>query len=264
MSTGEMIQVWSRIITVTSQKGGVGKTTTATTIAHGLARRDANVLLIDFDPQGHSAIALGLDPEPGVFDWLVGQRNPLQCVWDTGRHGLKLLPSNSRTRTVQTVLHAEMRGLSEVTGAIKTLAQRYDFVVIDTPPSGILQEAAIACADAVLIPVHCEALALDGVAATMNVIKQIGNPDQIAIIPTSYDTRLNEHGYNLGLLRKTYSGMVVRPVLQRVAVAQCHAEGKTVYECDSVGARDVAMAYDEVIGWLVATDEEILFGDQSL
>lgn len=251
------------IITVTSQKGGVGKTTTATTVAHGLARRDADVLLIDFDPQGHSAIALGLDPEAGIFDWLVGQRDPAVLVRATGRPGFGLLPSNSRTRTVQTVIHAEMRGLAEVTAAIKAVAERYDFVVIDTPPSGILQEAAIACADAVLIPVHCEALAMDGVAATMNVIEQIGHPGQIIVIPTGYDTRLNEHDHNRRVLNEAYPGMVARPVLQRVAVAQCHAEGKTVYECDSVGARDVAMAYDEVIGWLVASDDEILFGEQS-
>lgn len=239
------------IIVVTSQKGGVGKTTTATTIAHGLAIAGKFTLLVDFDPQGHSAIALGMDPEPGVFDWFVGQRQPSAVIRETGRGDLHLLPSNSRTRTVQTVLHAETRGLDEINGEIRRLVPEYDHIVIDTPPSGILQESAIAVADVILIPVHCETLAMDGVAATMNVIRQIGKPGQIVIVPTSYDTRLNEHEYNLRLLRETYPDMVARPVLQRVAVAQCHAEGKTVYECSSVGARDVAMAYDEVIERIV-------------
>lgn len=242
-------------IACTSQKGGVGKTTTATTLGAGLAaisgdyaQGDKGTLLIDLDPQGHSAIALGLDPEPGVFDWLMGTKPTHDLVRSTGRQGLILLPGNSRTNTVANVLYAERRALGEIADTIDLLAASYDYVVFDTPASGILQEAAISCADVVIIPVHCEALGMDGVAATMNVIKRIAQRDpQVIIVPTSYDTRLNEHMFNLGLLRDAYPGLVARPVLQRVAVAECHAQGKTVYECNSVGARDVAMAYDEVI-----------------
>ena len=240
------------IIAVTSQKGGVGKTTTATSIAHGLAQQGRTVLLVDFDPQGHSAIALGMDPEPGVFDWLITQQPVANLVRNTGRPGLSLLPGNSRTRTAQNVLHAELRSLADLAATIDALAAGYDYLVIDTPPSGLLQEAAIHAAHVVIIPVHCEALGMDGVAATINIIARVGSRSpRVIILPTSYMPHINEHDYNRTLLDDTYPGQVASPVLRRIAVAECHAQGKTVWECSSVGASDVAHAYGVLIDWLV-------------
>lgn len=241
------------IITITSQKGGVGKTTTATSVAHGLAKR-FEVLLVDFDPQGHSAIALGMDPEPGVFDWLITQQPTCNLVRNTGRPGLSLLPGNSRTRTAQNVLHSELRSLADIADIIDTLAANYDYVVIDTPPSGLLQEAAIYAATAIVIPVHCESLGMDGVAATINIVGRIASRDpQVIVLPTSYMPHINEHDYNRTLLDDAYPGQVASPVLRRIAVAECHAQGKTVWECSSVGANDVAHAYGVLIDWLVPT-----------
>lgn len=251
------------IITITSQKGGVGKTTTATSVAHGLAKR-FEVLLVDFDPQGHSAIALGMDPEPGVFDWLITQQPTCNLVRNTGRPGLSLLPGNSRTRTAQNVLHSELRSLADIAAIIDTLAADYDYVIIDTPPSGLLQEAAIYAATAIVIPVHCESLGMDGVAATINIVGRIASRDpQVIVLPTSYMPHINEHDYNRLLLDETYPGQVASPVLRRIAVAECHAQGKTVWECSSVGASDVAHAYGVLLDWIPSTGSGTEGGDDA-
>jgi chromosome partitioning protein len=149
---------------------------------------------------------------------------------------------------VVNVLSVERKSLGEIANTIDSVAAGYEYAIFDTPASGILQEAAISCADVVIVPVNCESLGMDGVAATLNAVERLAQREpRVIILPTSYDSRLNEHAQNLSYLREAYPGQVARPVIRRVAVAECHARGQTVYECDSVGARDVAMAYDEVI-----------------
>jgi cellulose biosynthesis protein BcsQ len=273
----------AKIITFASAKGGVGKTTGATSIAHGLALeregKVANVLLVDFDPQGHDAIALGLDPEPGIFDFFVTGAPLGNLIRATNRPGLHLLPSNSRTRTAETVLRLES-SLADLAVRMDALVAGYDYVVIDTPPSGLLQELAIRVADALIIPVRLEALGMDGVASTLQMAKQlqmrnaesgirnarqatgfdadhaveqsaIRNPKSaIVILPTMFDRRLKEHEYNDRQLREAYGGMVAQPVPARVAVAEAHALGRTVWEHDNPGLADVRAAYGQLLGWL--------------
>ena len=119
----------THFITVTSQKGGVAKTTSALAIAHGLARANHPTLLVDFDPQGHAAISLGMDPEPGIFDFFVTRSPEGNLVRETGRNNLAILPSNSRTRTAESVLRIEAtlgqlveRMQAELGGGAKVIA----------------------------------------------------------------------------------------------------------------------------------------------
>ena len=252
-----------RIVAFASAKGGVGKTTGATSTAHGLAMTGANVLLVDFDPQGQDAIALGLDPEPGVFDWFVTGAPLRNVVRETGRSNLHLLPGNSRTRTAETVLRLEA-SMADLAARMKTLAEGYDYVVIDTPPSGLLQELAIRVCDALIIPVRLEALGMDGVANTLQMAKQLGDtqrvpasrPQQLIILPTMYDKRLKEHEYNHRLLLDKHGRRVAQPVPARVAVAETHAVGKTIWEHENPGLAEVRTAYAQLIEWLTAPAEE--------
>lgn len=249
-----------RIIAVVSDKGGVGKTTGATSVAHGLARRDARVLLVDFDLLGQDAIVLGLDPAPGVYEYFVRGAAAEQVVRETGRPGLHLLPGNSWTRRADDELRG--RPLGEAVASLRLLTQGYDYTVIDTHPSGYLQELAIRVADVVIAPVRCEALAMDGVAATLHLVRAIGKPQQVIILPTMYDERLNAHRYNHGLLQAAYAGMVALPAPARVAVAEAHAEGLTVWEyARRNGLATVQAAYEQLLDWLMADAGEVLFGE---
>jgi cellulose biosynthesis protein BcsQ len=150
----------------------------------------------------------------------------------------------------------------------------YDYVVIDTPPSGLLQELAIRVANALIIPVRLEALGMDGVASTLQMAKQLGQGTggilrsaqgqagqggsfvadvpypQIVILPTMFDRRLKEHEYNDRQLREAYGDRVAQPVPARVAVAEAHALGRTVWEHDNPGLADVRAAYEQLLGWL--------------
>jgi chromosome partitioning protein len=250
------------MIAVVSDKGGVGKTTAATSTAHGLALRDARVLLVDFDLLGQDAIVLGLAPEPGVYRHLVLGALAREVVRETGRPGLSLLPGDGWTRKADDELRG--RPLGDLMNCLNALAQGYDYLVIDTHPSGYLQEVVIRVAETVVAPVRCEALALDGVAATLHLVREIGQPQQLIVLPTMYDERLTAQRYNYRLLQESYPGMVAAPVPNRVAVAEAHLAGQTVWEYGRGQGRmaPVRAAYEQVVDWLTTSANEVLFGEE--
>lgn len=207
---------------------------------------------------GQDAIVLGLNPEPGVYRHFVLGASAGEVVRETGRPGLSLLPGDSWTRKADDELRG--RPLNALMGWLEALAQEYDYMVIDTHPSGYLQEAAIRVAETVVAPVRCEALALDGVAATLHLVREIGRPQQIIVLPTMYDERLTVQRYNYGLLQEYYPGLVATPVPNRVAVAEAHLAGQTVWEYGSGQGRmiPVRAAYEQVVDWLTTS---VLFYD---
>lgn len=232
----------TQVIAVTSQKGGVTKTTTAVSIATGFGSGFAT-LLVDFDPQGHAAIAVGLDPAPGIYSAFIDQSD--DAIMETSKP-IYLLPGNSRTRTAETMFRTEWT-LDQIMQRFSVLTQPFDFVVIDTPPGGLFQELAVRLADVLVIPARCETLGLDGLAATLEVAKRIGKPDRrYYILPTMFDKRLNEHRYNLELLKRNYPAQVVEPIPNRVAVAEASACGRTVWECNGA-TEDVQAAYASLL-----------------
>jgi chromosome partitioning protein len=250
------------LICVASQKGGVGKTTSAISIAHKLALLGHETMLMDLDAQGHCAISLGMNPEPCVFDWLsvhygdcAAAQNALRA---TGRAHLSLIPGDSRTRHVEQLIalgRVDVRDKLEL--LIIGMPTPPAYIVVDTSAGGVLQETAMRLAQQVIIPVRLESLGMDGVAATLGILtqlwaKQLGTeglnailqaqntpiaidgPD-IIILPVMFDKRVNEHSYNLSVLRETYGDGVADPIPQRIAVAEAVAYGKTVWEYELYG-----------------------------
>jgi chromosome partitioning protein len=230
------------IIAVTSNKGGVAKTTSAVSIATGLSV-GFTTLLADFDPQGHASIALGVDPAPGVYRFFVDEDNGPGAFQPA--RSLALMPGNSMTRRAETVLRME-KTVDQITDRFRPLTQAYPFIVIDTPPGGLLQEVAIRLADVLVIPVRCETLGLDGVVSTVLMAEKIGQARRIIILPTIYDKRLKEHLYNLDILQQKYGDRVAPPVPARVAVAEAQAEGRTVWDGNG-GLTEVQQAYVNVL-----------------
>ncbi|MEZ4730181.1 MAG: ParA family protein [Caldilineaceae bacterium] len=250
------------IITIASNKGGVAKTTTAIAIAHGLTLyhlqhaqnlAKAQVRLLDTDRQGHCATILGLDPEPGAFDYFISRRPLPDLLRATGRDGLSLLPSNSRTETAERVLMAE-GAVTDVQVLLRQLATTVAYLVIDTPPRGFLQEQAIRVADIIICPTRPEHLAVDGLAQTVAMISGLHQESpghaRLCILPTCFDSRLREHIDNWNLLKETWPMQTLNCIPQRIAVAETSSAGLTIWESKARGIEDVQAAYGSLLNWI--------------
>jgi chromosome partitioning protein len=229
-------------ITIANQKGGVGKTTTAVTLAHGLALKNYNVLLVDLDPQGQCASHLGMEQENGVFNLLCNDpRPPLRDVVRTVAwcRTLYLLPGNKRTATAQTVLGVEGHDetyLAGVFGAPQFNSGRLHYVVMDTAPSASgrhgLQEMALFAADVIILPAAVDYLSLEGVAQILHTIKSLRRPHPpvLRVQPTFYDEVTKESAANMSRLREQFGPVVLDPIHRAAALRECPPLGKTIFD----------------------------------
>ena len=226
----------TKIIAIANQKGGVAKTTTTITLAHAFALKNKPALVIDFDPQGQSAIALGLNPEPGVFNSLVpASPAPQQWVRACGREYLSILPGDRSTATAQIVLNAENRPIEAIGLAFKALVKNYDLVFLDTAPSvGGIQERAIWMADYVIIPVATEYLSVDSLGKTLETLSMLvqrgWKGKLLGILPTFYDQVTKESRNAMTYLQKEFSGQLLAPIHRATILRECAADGQTIWE----------------------------------
>jgi len=227
------------IITIANQKGGVGKTTTAVSLAHGLALRDRRVLLADLDPQGQCAIALAINPEAGAFQALVNSKSDVhQWFRETGRSGLDLLPGDRTTATAQIVINAENRPIDSIRQVFKSVLREYDFIIFDTAPSvGGIQERALFAADLILIPSATEFFSMDGLLRTMQLLHILQEQFDwrgklLGILPTFYDEETRESAKSMADLLEKFGENLLRPIHRATILRECPSEGKTIYEKD--------------------------------
>lgn len=235
-----------KILCIANQKGGVGKTTTAVSIAHGLALKGKKVLLVDLDPQGQSATALGLRPEPGAFYLLTMGDTPHETTFirswirPTGRDGLSLLPGDQQTMAAQTVLNVQDKPVSAIRSALlrffKTDAQ---YILLDTAPSvGGIQERAVWASDLVVIPTATEFLSADGVCKVIQMLSILQNQKRwpgslLGVLPTFFDEQTRESRATHETLRETFGNSLLSPIHRATLLRECAAEGQTIFEKDS-------------------------------
>lgn len=253
----------THIIAVTNQKGGVGKTTTAISLSACLADSGKRTLLVDLDPQGNATSGLGIDKtglEKNLYDCLIEQTPMEEVVQKTAVKKLDVIPAtmdiagaavelvtmDDREYILKTCLQAYLAGAKK----------KYDFVVIDCPPSlGLLTINALVAADSVLIPVQCEFYALEGLAQLMQTVEMVRTSlneklHVLGLLMTMYDGRTNLSIQVTEEVKKYFSGQVFKTIIPRnvrLGEAPSYGEPITIYDPNSKGAEVYRKLAKEVI-----------------
>lgn len=243
------------IIAVINQKGGVGKTTTAVSLAAQLASAKTPVLLVDLDPQGNATSGLGLDKNQTAtsYDVLFGRAPLDQAVQPSNREGLFVVPANNNLAAAEVELVNQPNREFALQQSLKVGA--YEYVIIDCPPAlGLLTINALVAANSILIPVQSEYYALEGLSQLLETVQRVRqgvNPSLglLGVVLTMFDKRTSLSEQVMHELQAHFGDKLFKTVIPRnVRLAEAPSFGKTIFEHDrwSKGARAYKQLAKEV------------------
>lgn len=251
----------AKVITVTNQKGGVGKTTTSINLTFYLAKKGKKTLLIDFDPQGNATSGLGVDKrelKATMCDVMLGEAELKDIILLANQKNKKFfvaptIPELANVEVQMAEMEDKFRILKK---ALATVSKDYDFVIIDSPPSlSLLTVNGMIAANYLLLPVQTEFYALEGVAQlleSMNLVKKAMNPklQLLGVLATMYDRRTVLSSQTLAELKRYFKDKVFETTIPRnVRLAEAPSHGVAIGQYDrfSKGAKAYKSLADEVL-----------------
>ena len=238
----------NKVIAVTNQKGGVGKTTTSVNLSACLAYKGKRVLVVDCDPQGNTTSGFGIDKDSydlSVYDCLIDSENAQKAVLRTKYGNLSVIPSSPELSAAEIELASEEKREYILSEALNKIKKDYDYIIIDSPPAlGMLSINIMTASDSVLIPIQCEYYALEGLTQLINSIRNIkktSNPklDIEGIVATMYDSRTNLSSQVLDEVKKFFPDKVYNTIIPRnIRLSEAPSFGEPIirYDITSKGA----------------------------
>jgi chromosome partitioning protein len=248
-----------RILAITNQKGGVGKTTTCVNLAASLAATGRKVLLVDLDPQGNATTGSGLDKahlKQTIYHVLIGEKTLKQVIQPSSKGNFDMAPANRELAGAEVELVNEMARETRLKNALAEVKDQYDYVLLDCPPAlNLVTVNALTAANAVMIPMQCEYYALEGLSDLVNTIKKVRahlNPslEIEGLLRTLFDNRnMLAQQVSEQLARhfgdKVYETVIPRNI--RLAEAPSYGMPALIYDRASKGAQAYVALADEII-----------------
>jgi chromosome partitioning protein len=253
------VNVLAKVIAIANQKGGVGKTTTAVNLSSCLAYKGKKVIIIDVDPQGNTTSGLGIDKKnigKSIYDVIINEDSIEDALMKTMIDDLYICPSNIQLVGAEVELVSVISRETRMKAAIDDIRDKYDFILIDCPPSlGLLTLNALTAADTILVPIQCEYYALEGLSQLMNTVKLVQrhlNPslDVEGVVLTMFDARTNLSIQVVEDVKKYFRNKVYRTIIPRnVRLSEAPSFGLPIilYDAKSKGAECYLDLAQEVI-----------------
>ena len=249
----------SKIISLTNQKGGVGKTTSSVNLAVSFAVSEVKTLLIDLDPQSNATTGIEdliVEPKGSIYDAIIRGSSTKDVITNTKLDFLDIITSNSDLVGAEVELVGIMAREFQLEKVLKPIIKKYDYILIDCPPSlGLLTLNALTCSNSLIIPIQCEYYALEGLGQLLNTVRLVQknlnpNLEIEGVLLTMYDSRLNLSKQVAEEVRGFFKDKIFETIIQRnVRLSEAPSFGKPalLYDANSTGAQNYMSLVEEIL-----------------